>query len=69
MASADKRGRFWRVRYKLPDGSTTGKSGFETKKSALEFGRTEEAKARHPELVQQPKDLGGNRGEQEKQSA
>jgi integrase len=51
MASAEKRGRFWRVRYKLPDGSVGSESGFETKKAAMEFGRTEEAKARHPELL------------------
>ena len=68
MASAEKRGKFWRVRYKLPDGSVGSESGFETKKAAMEFGRTEEAKARHPELVaQQPKDRVDNPKEQDGQ--
>ena len=50
MATAEKRGRFWRVKYQLPDGTRPSESGFETKKAALNWGRAEEAKARHPEL-------------------
>ena len=59
MATAEKRGKFWRVKYQLPDGFRGSESGFETKKAALNWGRTEEVKARHPELaVQQSGDPG-----------
>lgn len=46
MAYAEKRGkgpRPWRVKYKRPDGSEVCRSGFETKASALPWGRDEEA--------------------------
>lgn len=48
MAYAEKRGkgpRPWRVKYKIPGGEES-QSGFETKKSALEWGRDQEAKVR-----------------------
>ena len=49
MAYAEKRGkgpRPWRVKYKLPSGSEASESGFETKQSALDWGRDQEAKIR-----------------------
>ncbi len=49
MAYAEKRGkgpRPWRVKYKRPDGSEVCRSGFETKASALSWGRDEEARIR-----------------------
>jgi hypothetical protein len=49
MAYAEKRGkspRPWRVRYKLPNGTESSESGFETKQSALAWGRDQEAKIR-----------------------
>jgi hypothetical protein len=49
MAYAEKRGkgpRPWRVKYKLPNGSEASESGFETKQSALDWGRDQEAKIR-----------------------
>jgi integrase len=49
MAYAEKRGkgpRPWRVKYKLPNGEFTSESGFETKRSALDFGRSQEARVR-----------------------
>jgi hypothetical protein len=48
MAYAEKRGkgsRPWRVKYKIPGGEDS-KSGFETKKAALSWGRDQEAKVR-----------------------
>ena len=49
MAYAEKRGRGpqpWRVKYKLPDGTEVSESGFETKASALTWGRDQEARIR-----------------------
>ena len=49
MAYAEKRGKGpqpWRVKYKLPDGTETSESGFETKAAALNWGRDQEAKIR-----------------------
>jgi hypothetical protein len=49
MAYAEKRGkspRPWRVKYRAPDGSEVSESGFETKNSALAFGRDQEARIR-----------------------
>src|ERR1017187_8668221 len=49
MAYAEKRGkspRPWRVKYKLPKGTESGESGFETRKAALAWGRDQEAKIR-----------------------
>lgn len=48
MAYAEKRGkgpRPWRVKYKIPGGEAS-ESGFETKQSALDWGRDHEAKVR-----------------------
>ncbi|MGW1127498.1 tyrosine-type recombinase/integrase [Streptomyces sp. NPDC002526] len=42
MAYAEKRGRTWRVKYKLPDGSEGSKSGFALKQDALDWGRAQE---------------------------
>ena len=49
MAYAEKRGRGpkpWRVKYRLPSGEETSESGFETKASALAWGRDQEARIR-----------------------
>jgi integrase len=49
MAYAEKRGRGprpWRVKYRAPDGEEISESGFETKTSALNFGRDQEARIR-----------------------
>jgi hypothetical protein len=49
VAYAEKRGKGpqpWRVKYKLPDGTETSESGFETKAAALNWGRDQEAKIR-----------------------
>jgi integrase len=46
MAYAEKRGRRWRVKYKCPDDREASRSGFETKASALNWGRDQEAAAR-----------------------
>jgi integrase len=49
MAYAEKRGkspRPWRVKYKLPNGTESSESGFETKQAALAWGRDQEAKIR-----------------------
>jgi hypothetical protein len=49
MAYAEKRGRGpkpWRVKYKLPNDEETSESGFETKASALVWGRDQEARIR-----------------------
>ena len=49
MAYAEKRGKGrqpWRVKYKLPDGTETSESGFETKAAALAWGRDQEARIR-----------------------
>jgi integrase len=48
MAYAERRGkgpRPWRVKYKIPGGEAS-ESGFETKQSALDWGRDQEAKVR-----------------------
>jgi hypothetical protein len=49
MAYAEKRGRGpapWRVKYKLADGIEASEPGFETKATALAWGRDQEAKVR-----------------------
>ena len=49
MAYAEKRGRGpkpWRVKYRLPGGLEASESGFETKASALAWGRDQEARIR-----------------------
>jgi integrase len=49
VAYAEKRGRGprpWRVKYRAPDGEEISESGFETKTSALNFGRDQEARIR-----------------------
>ena len=47
MAYVERRGKKWRVRYKLPDGGDGTRSGFETKTAALTWGRDQEAAARN----------------------
>ena len=46
MAYAEKRGRKWRVKYKCADSREASRSGFETKASALNWGRDQEAAVR-----------------------
>jgi integrase len=49
MAYAEKRGKGpkpWRVKYRLPGGLEASESGFETKASALAWGRDQEARIR-----------------------
>jgi hypothetical protein len=49
VAYAEKRGRGqkpWRVKYRLPSGTETSESGFETKAAALTWGRDQEARIR-----------------------
>jgi hypothetical protein len=65
MATAEKRGRFWRVKYQLPDRSRGSESGFETKKAALNWGRTEEVRVRHPELALQQSDSPDDHSEEQ----
>jgi integrase len=49
MAYAEKRGKHWRVRYKRPDGDWHSESAFETKESALNWGRDQETDIRRNE--------------------
>ncbi|MFE2911307.1 hypothetical protein [Kitasatospora indigofera] len=51
MAHAEKRGKSWRVRYKMPNGETASESGFLTKSAALKRGRDLEADIRHGRYV------------------
>ncbi|MFJ3706602.1 MULTISPECIES: hypothetical protein [unclassified Streptomyces] len=46
MASAEKRGRTWRSRYRLPDGTLGSESGFPTKRTAVAWGDAQEAAIR-----------------------
>lgn len=46
MAYAEKRGRKWRVKYKCSASREASRSGFQTKASALNWGRDQEAAAR-----------------------
>lgn len=46
MASAEKRGRTWRARYKLPNGTLGSEPGFPTKRTALTWGEEQEAAIR-----------------------
>lgn len=46
MASAEKRGGTWRVRYQRPDGTRASEGGFETKQAALHWGNDQEAQIR-----------------------
>lgn len=55
MAYAEKRGKSWRVRYKLPDGTYDSASGFETKQDALDHGRALETDVQRKVFVN-PKD-------------
>lgn len=51
MAHAEKRGKSWRVRYKMPNGEFGSESGFPTKSSALKRGNDLEADIRHGRYV------------------
>lgn len=51
MAFAEKRGKFWRARWKGPEGYLESESGFETKNAALDFGRDKEASIRNHTYV------------------
>jgi integrase len=51
MAHAEKRGKSWRVRYKLPSGEFASESGFPTKSAALKRGNDLEADVRHGRFV------------------
>ncbi|MFG2747242.1 LysM peptidoglycan-binding domain-containing protein, partial [Streptomyces chartreusis] len=55
MAYAEKRGKTWRVKYKVPDGSYDSASGFETKQDALDYGRAQETDVQRKVYVS-PKD-------------
>ncbi|MFJ3597946.1 hypothetical protein ACIPRU_15685 [Streptomyces sp. NPDC090126] len=46
MASAEKHGRGWRARYMRPDGVRGSEPGFPTKRTALAWGREQEAAIR-----------------------
>lgn len=46
MAYAEQRGKYWRVKYKKPNGGWASESRFETKKSALAWGRDQETDIR-----------------------
>lgn len=46
MASAEKRGPTWRCRYVKPDGTYGSESGFPTKRTALAWGKEQEAAIR-----------------------
>jgi hypothetical protein len=45
-AYAERRGRIWRVKCKKPDGTWASESGFDTKESALAWGRDQESDIR-----------------------
>lgn len=51
MAYAEKRGTKWRVKYKKPDGDWASESGFETKQSALDWGRDQESDVRRSTYI------------------
>ncbi len=51
MAHAEKRGKSWRVRYKLPNGEFGSESGFPTKSAAIKRGNDLEADTRHGRFV------------------
>jgi integrase len=51
MAHAEKRGKSWRVRYKMPSGEFASESGFPTKSAALKRGNDLEADIRHGRYV------------------
>jgi len=51
MANAEKRGKSWRVRYKMPNGTWGSESGFPTKSAALKRGHDLEADIRHGRYV------------------
>jgi len=51
MAYAEKRGKFWRVRYQLPDGRYDSESGFDTKQDALDWGRAQETDVKRKVFV------------------
>jgi hypothetical protein len=43
MAGAEKYGKFWRARWRSPDGTKEAKGGFATQKAALKYGQAQEA--------------------------
>src|SRR5205814_34861 len=46
MAYAEKRGNFWRARWRAPGGTVPSKPGFKTRKAAEDYGRDQEAAIR-----------------------
>jgi hypothetical protein len=44
MAFAEKRGKFWRARWKSLDGTRESRSGFTSQKAAVRYGQAQEAK-------------------------
>ena len=51
MAYAEKRGNFWRARWKGPDGTLESQPGFTTRKAAEKYGRDQEAAIRSSTYV------------------
>ena len=51
MAYAEKRGKSWRVKYRKPNGDWASESGFETKKSALDWGHDQESDIRRSTYI------------------
>ncbi|GAB3462436.1 tyrosine-type recombinase/integrase [Actinophytocola sediminis] len=51
MAYAEKRGNAWRARWRSPDGTLDGLSGFESKKDAVNYGQDREAEIRNGTYV------------------
>lgn len=46
MATAEKRGKYWRARYQRPDGTRASEGGFETKQAALNWANDQESRVR-----------------------
>jgi hypothetical protein len=46
VAYAEKRSKFWRARWRGPDGTLESKPGFETRKAAEDHGRDQEVSIR-----------------------
>ena len=51
MAYAERRGKKWRVKYRKPDGTEGSESGFDTKESALNWGRDQESLIRRGQWI------------------
>jgi integrase len=51
VAYVEKRGELWRARWEAPDGRLASKSGFETEKDALNYGRDQESAIRNRTYV------------------